>query len=139
MTQEARGRGASVSSSTSASASTYYYPPQMAIPAPAASATQGAQRGTLPAAAALAAAPSPLEHPPGYQQDPTAGEMNRHQRAAQEALEQEEEERRRVPLGGGDNGEGVGVWSSVRGAMAAAGEKIAAAEAQAWSGIRKNM
>lgn len=108
---------------------TTYYPPQMAIPAPASAATQGAQRGTGTAGSAFAAAPSPYEHPPGYHQDPTAGELNRYQRAAQEALEREEEERRR--------GAGTGGWGSVKGAMAAAGEKIAAAEEEIWSRVNK--
>lgn len=97
-----------------------YYPPQMSIPAPAASATQGAQRGT---STAFVAAPSPVEHPPGYQQNPNAGELDQHQRAAQEALEQEEEEKRRA-LGGTSGDREAGVWGSVKGAMMAAGEKI---------------
>lgn len=118
--------------------------------APASSiATQGAQRGTMTSSATAfgaAAAPSPLEHPPGYQQNPNAGELNQYQRAAQEALDREEEERRRRVGGGGAaggvmaglDGEG-GVWGSVKGAMAAAGEKIAAAEEGVWKRINKDL
>lgn len=130
LTQAAGGQ----SSGTGTGAGTSYYPPQMAIPAPPSAATQGAQRGT--AGNAFVPAPSPLEHPPGYQQNPTAGELNQYQRAAQEALEREEQERRRVP-GTGEAGEGGGVWGSVKGAMAAAGEKIAAAEEEIWSRVNK--
>lgn len=132
-----------MSSSTSTSNNPPHYPPQMTIPAPApAVATQGAQRGTTTISApapALAAAPSPLEHPPGYQQDATAGELNRHQRAAQEALEREEQEEGRKWAPGGGDGEGGGVWVSVRGAVAAAGEKLASAEKDVWAKINKGL
>lgn len=104
----------------------------MSIPAPPAAATQGAQRGT---AINFVAAPSPLEHPPGYVQDPHASEMNKYQRAAQEALDREDAERR----GSSGEGEGGGVWGSVKGAVAAAGGKIAAAEEQVWKRINKDL
>lgn len=157
MSHDLRERGDSVTSATSTNGGTtsaQHLPPQMAIPAPAAAiATQGAQRGTsnaatttsfsrnginIPPAPAVAAA-SPLEHPPGYQQDPTAGELNRHQRAAQDALEREEESSSSWAAGGGGDGEGGGVWGSVRGAVAAAGEKLASAEKDVWAKINKGM
>lgn len=136
------------------SSSMYYYPPQMSIPAPPSAATQGAQRGTtagttiafgqaplLHHASAFAAAPAPaaaLDHPPGYTQNPNAGELDRYQRAAQEALEREEQQQRTTRERASSLSEGAeGVWGSVKGAMAAAGEKIAAAEEQVWKTINK--
>lgn len=128
-----------------------YYPPQMSIPAPPSAATQGAQRGTagttisfgqapplLHAAGAAGAASAPLEHPPGYTQNPNAGELDRYQRAAQEALEREEQQQLTTRERASSLSEGAeGVWGSVKGAMAAAGEKIAAAEEQVWKTINK--
>lgn len=105
-----------------------YYPPQMSIPAPPSAATQGAQRGTAGTTVSFG-------HPPGYTQNPNAGELDRYQRAAQEALERDEQARGRASSlsEGADN-----VWGSVKGAMAAAGEKIAAAEEKVWKTINKD-
>lgn len=126
------------------------YPPQMAIPPPAgsstASAAPGAQRGTSTAfVAPPAAGPSPLEHPPGYQQNVHAGEMDRFQRARQDALEAEERERSGSfgslggvgGGGGGGDGADVGVWSSAKKFVATAGEKLAGAEAEVWRRVNK--
>lgn len=132
------------------------YPPQMAIPPPAGSSTASAaapaaQRGTstmaFPAfAAPPAPGPSPLEHPPGYQQNVHAGEMDRFQRARQDALEAEERERSGSfgSLGGGRGGGGglgddgeEGVWSSAKKLVATAGEKLAGAEAEVWRRVNK--
>lgn len=100
----------------------------MSIPAPPSSATQGAQRGTAGTTIAFG-------HPPGYTQNPNAGELDRYQRAAQEALERDEQARGRAS----SLSEGAdGVWGSVKGAMAAAGEKIAAAEEKVWKTINKD-
>lgn len=109
----------------------------MSVPAPPSAATQGAQRGTNAATTIpFGQAPLPLEHPPGYQQNPNAGELDRYQRVAQEALEQDEQARKRAS----SLSEGAeGVWGSVRGAMAAAGEKIAAAEEKVWETINKDL
>ncbi|KAJ4420582.1 hypothetical protein N0V82_004250 [Gnomoniopsis sp. IMI 355080] len=105
-----------------------YYPPQMSIPAPPPAASQGAQRGTAGTTIAFG-------HPPGYTQNPNAGELDRYQRAAQEALERDEQARGRAS----SLSEGAdGVWGSVKGAMAAAGEKIAAAEEKVWQTINKD-
>ncbi|CAN8097068.1 unnamed protein product [Discula destructiva] len=106
-----------------------YYPPQMSIPAPPAAASQSAQRGTATTVS--------FGQAPGYQQNPHAGELDRYQRAAQEALERDERDQaRRASL---SEAAGVdGVWGSVKGAMAAAGEKIAAAEEQVWKRINKD-
>lgn len=118
----------------------------MAIPPPAgsstASAAPAAQRGTSTAfAAPPAAGPSPLEHPPGYQQNVHAGEMDRFQRARQDALEAEERDRSGSfgSLGGGigDGAEGEGVWSSAKKFAASAGEKLAGVEAEVWKRVNK--
>ena len=89
-----------------------------------------------------AAGPSPLEHPPGYQQNVHAGEMDRFQRARQDALEAEERERSGSfgSLGGagsGDAADGEGVWSSAKKLVATAGEKLAGAEAEVWKRVNK--
>ncbi|KUI64813.1 hypothetical protein VM1G_00291 [Cytospora mali] len=115
------------------------YPPQMQIPPPSGTSAplQAAQRGTSTATtSAFAAAPSPLEHPPGYQQNAYAGEMDRYQRARQDALEAEERSRR-GSLGGGDGAAGEGVWDSAKKALMAAGEKLADAEHEVWKRINK--
>ncbi|PSR94242.1 hypothetical protein BD289DRAFT_149571 [Coniella lustricola] len=110
-----------------------FYPPQMSIPAPYAATTQSAQRGTSSAFAAL---PSPLERPPGYQQNPASAHLNQYQQAAQEARDREEYQR----MAGASTGDGeVGVWDSVKGAMMAAGGKIAAAEEEVWKRINKDL
>ena len=111
----------------------------MSIPAPPAAMSQSAQRGTTTIAFGQAAPllASEQQHPQGgYQQNPNAGELDRYQRAAQEALERDEQAAARRPSlsdGGVD-----GVWGSVKGAMAAAGEKIAAAEEEVWKRINKD-
>lgn len=107
----------------------------MSIPAPPAAFTQSAQRGTTIAFGHARHMSS--EHPPGYQQDPTAGELTRYQRAAQEALE-EEQLARRPSLSEEAAGVVDGVWGSVKGVVAAAGEKIAAAEEEVWKRINKD-
>lgn len=88
---------------------------------------------------AFEAGPSPLEHPPGYQQNAYAGEMDRYQRARQDALEAEERRRRSGSLvGGGDGAAGEGgVWGSAKKALLAAGEKIADAETEVWKRLNK--
>lgn len=121
------------------------YPPQMSIPPPAGSSTASApaaQRGTSTAFVAPAAAgPSPLEHPPGYQQNVHAGEMDRFQRARQDALDAEERDRRgsfgSLGGGGGDGADGDSVWSSAKKLVATAGEKLAGAEAEVWKRVNK--
>lgn len=130
------------------------YPAQMNIPPPMGTATgaipQSVQRGTSTAATTttfsggfIPPGPSPLEHPPGYHQDVNADALNRYQRAAQDALEEEERRSRRTSsvsaglagLAGGDGEEGV--WSGAKKMMAAAGEKLAAAEGEVWKRINK--
>lgn len=123
------------------------YPPQMNIPPPtgtsAGATPQSVQRGTsttFPGGGAFVPGPSPLEHPPGYQQDVHADALNRYQRAAQDALEEEESRSRRTSsvtagLMGGDGEDGV--WSGAKKMMAAAGEKLAAAEGEMWKRINK--
>lgn len=124
------------------------YPPQMAIPPPMGSSTSSAaapaaQRGTSTtfAAAPPTIHPSPLEHPPGYQQNVHAGEMDRFQRARQDALEAEERDRRvsfgSLGGGGGDGADGEGIWSSAKKMVATAGEKLADAETEVWKRINK--
>lgn len=113
------------------------YPPQMHIPPPSAAASAGvqaAQRGT--STAPFVAAPSPMEHPPGYQQNVHAGEMDHYQRARQDALEAEERSRSGT-LGGGDGAVGEGVWDSAKKALVAAGGKLADAENEVWKRISK--
>lgn len=86
------------------------------------------------------AGPSPLEHPPGYQQNVNAGEMDRFQRARQDALEAEERDRSGSfgsLGGGGDGAEGEGVWSSAKKLAASAGEKLAGVEAEVWKRVNK--
>lgn len=101
-------------------------------------ALQGAQRGTT---TTFVAAPSPLEHPPGYQQDVNAGELNRYQRAAQDALDEEERKMegtiRRISMGAWDGAglDGEGVWQGAKKMVAVAGEKLAAAEGEVWKRI----
>ncbi|ROW12818.1 hypothetical protein VMCG_00434 [Cytospora schulzeri] len=117
------------------------YPPQMHIPPPSGTSApvQAAQRGTSTATTSgfAAAAPSPFEHPPGYQQNVHAGEMDRYQRARQDALEAEERSRSSSLVGGGDGAAGEGVWDSARKALMAAGEKLADAEHEVWKRINK--
>ncbi|KAI3400921.1 hypothetical protein diail_1128 [Diaporthe ilicicola] len=116
------------------------YPPQMSIPSPAGAALPAAQRGTSTAFMAPAAAPSPLEGPPGYQQNVHAGEMDRFQRARQDALEAEERQRSTSfgsLGGGGDGADGEGIWSSAKKLAATAGEKLAGAETEVWKRINK--
>lgn len=89
-----------------------------------------------------AAGPSPLalEHPPGYQQNVHAGEMDRFQRARQDALDAEERERSGSfgsLGGGGDGADGEGIWSSAKKLAATAGEKLAGAEAEVWKRVNK--
>lgn len=104
----------------------------MSVPAPHAATTQGAERGT---STAFAAAPSPFQHPPGYQQNPGSARLDRYQQAAQEARDREEFQRMaRANTGDGE----TGVWDSVKGAMLAAGGKIAAAEEEVWKRINKD-
>lgn len=124
----------------------------MAIPPPAGSSTASAaapaaQRGTSTAAFVApppaAAGPSPLGHPPGYQQNVHAGEMDRFQRARQDALEAEERDRSGSfgSLGGGggigDGADGEGYWSSAKKLAASAGEKLAGVEAEVWKRVNK--
>lgn len=76
-----------------------------------------------------------------------AGEMDRFQRARQDALEAEERERSgsfgSLGGGGGDggglgaDGEGDGVWTSAKKLVATAGEKLAGAEAEVWRRVNK--
>lgn len=110
----------------------------MSIPAPPSAATQGAQRGTAGTTIAFGQAPLlALEHPPGYTQNPNAGELDRYQRAAQEALERQEQQQQMRERASSLSEGADGVWGSVKGAMAAAGEKIAAAEEKVWKTINK--
>lgn len=85
-------------------------------------------------------APSPLEHPPGYQQDVNADALNRYQRAAQDALEEEERRTGQTSsaAAAGLGGDQEGVWSGAKKMMAAAGEKLAAAEGEVWKRINKD-
>lgn len=107
-----------------------YYPPQMSIPAPAAAASQSAQRGT---ATTISFGQAPAAPAGGGE---VQNHLDRYQRSQQEALERSEQEQRlaraRAPSLSED-----GVWGSVKGAMAAAGEKIAAAEEEVWKRINK--
>lgn len=129
------------------------YPPQMRIPPPSGTTpVQAAQRGTLTTSSATGpnptntnaattsafeAGPSPLEHPPGYQQNAYAGEMDRYQRARQDALDAEERSRSGSLVGGGDGAAGERVWDSAKKALMAAGEKLAGAENEVWKRINK--
>lgn len=112
----------------------------MSIPAPPSATTQGAQRGTAGTTITFGhhQAALPLAHPPGYQQNPNAGELDRYQRAAQEALERDEQAQASRARASSLSEGADGVWGSVKGAMAAAGEKIAAAEEQVWKTINKD-
>lgn len=111
-----------------------YIPPPSGTSAP----VQAAQRGTSTATtSAFAASPSPFEHPPGYQQNVHAGEMDRYQRARQDALEAEERSRSSSLVGGGDGAAGERVWGSAKKALMAAGEKLADAEHEVWKRINK--
>lgn len=132
------------------------YPAQMNIPPPTGTSTgalpQSVQRGTATTttfsglstgAGGFVPGPSPLEHPPGYQQDVNADALNRYQRAAQDALEDEERRTRRTSSAaaaglGGLAGDEDGVWSGAKKMMAAAGEKLAAAEGEVWKRINKD-
>lgn len=129
----------------------------MNIPPPTGTSTgalpQSVQRGTATtttfsgvgagAGGGFVPGPSPLEHPPGYQQDVNADALNRYQRAAQNALEEEERRTRRTSSAaavglGGLAGDEDGVWSGAKKMMAAAGEKLAAAEGEVWKRINKD-
>lgn len=124
------------------------YPPQMNIPPPTGTSTgampQSVQHGTTTTFSGgfVSPGPSPLEHPPGYQQDVNADALNRYQRAAQDALEDEERRTRRTSSAaavglGGLAGDEDGVWSGAKKMMTAAGEKLAAAEGEVWKRVNK--
>lgn len=110
------------------------YPEQMAVPSPT-TAHPARQRGTSTATAPLGtttylgraarlsgpSSPQNLQHPPGYQQNANASELDRYQRSAIEMSSSEEE----------------GMWDTAKKWAGVAGEKLAAAESEVWKRLNK--
>ncbi|KAF2092333.1 hypothetical protein K490DRAFT_61771 [Saccharata proteae CBS 121410] len=108
-------------------------PPQFFIPPPTTDANP-TRSTTAAAAPAHAAYPGPTtlnmgpaptmsavsEHPPGYVQNPYAGDGTAAQRARLEDVKAQEE------------GEGEGVWGSVKGVLGRMGEGLKKGEEEAW-------
>ncbi|KAI1500368.1 hypothetical protein F5X99DRAFT_237635 [Biscogniauxia marginata] len=115
------------------------YPQQISIPSPATS-YPSQQHGT-----STATAPSSLygkqpstslgggqdtqhfQHPPSYQQDTNASELDRYQRSA---IQQNELEAHTA-------GDSEGIWGTARKLAQQTGEKLAAAENEVWKKINK--
>ncbi|KAF3019419.1 hypothetical protein E8E14_012984 [Neopestalotiopsis sp. 37M] len=116
------------------------YPQQMSIPPPT-MAYPAQQSGTMAAApppstttmyssqiGAGSGAQQSLEHPPGYQQNADASELDRYQQSAIRRNESGYEY-------GSDDDEGV--WNSAKKWAQATGEKLVAAETEVWKRINK--
>ncbi|KAH7329359.1 hypothetical protein B0I35DRAFT_420031 [Stachybotrys elegans] len=96
-------------------------PPQMSYPPPTASySAYGGSSTSI-------AVDTDFSHPPGYQQNVHASELNSNQRVAYNASAMENSQ--------GLNGEGV--WDTARKWATAAGESLAAAEGEVWKRINK--
>lgn len=104
------------------------YPQQMTIPPPI-MAYPAQQSGTATAFSPVYGSQAPadqcLEHPPGYQQNVTASELDRYQRSVMERSESEYQS---------DDG----VWNTAKKWAQATGEKLAAAEKEIWKKINKD-
>lgn len=127
----------------------------MGIPPPTVptTASRGATSTTMPPpmGAPSAHAPIPvgqpqaggdLNHPPGYQQNINAGEMNSNQRAA--AQQYGNNSTSGYGQGGGGQGyygggeaDGESYWDSAMKFAKTAGEKLSAAESEVWKRINK--
>lgn len=122
-----------------------YYPPQMSIPPPtsayaaqpphASTATTTTPSGSYPASIPEAGARRSLEHPPGYQQNVYASEMNSDQRRAQEAANYSSGTQDGKESMAGIDTENV--WNTAKKWLGQAGEKISEAEAEVWRKINK--
>ena len=131
-------------------------PPQMSIPPPTA-AYNYSQRGTstttvpppptrtlptyLPGASPAeigigsgGGGGGDLSHPPGYQQDAMASDMNQAQRAAHEYSASHAVQGHGYGGGGGDDDD-EGVWNSAKKWIQDAGAKVAEAESEVWKRI----
>ncbi|KAI1842825.1 hypothetical protein JX265_002638 [Neoarthrinium moseri] len=117
-------------------AATMPYPQQMSIPPPT-MAYPAQQTGTSTAAAPSSAftglgtghglgQAESLQHPPGYQQNVNASELDKYQRSA--VLRNDSDQ-----LSDADEG----VWNSAKKWAQATGEKLAAAETEIWKKINK--
>ncbi|KAI1180335.1 hypothetical protein F4777DRAFT_311550 [Nemania sp. FL0916] len=120
---------------TRAPAATMPIPHQMAIPSPAAP-QPSQQRGTFSAATESSSpysVPLPsatgggdtrgFSHPPGYQQNASASQLNQYQRSAMEQPEADD---------GGD-----GIWGAAKKLAQQTGERLAAAESEVWKKINR--
>ncbi|OTB07984.1 hypothetical protein M426DRAFT_317487 [Hypoxylon sp. CI-4A] len=113
------------------------YPQQMSIPAPTVP-YPSQQRGTsmIPGPTATYSSQGPtalggplapsLQHPPGYQQNANASELDRYQRSA---IQQSELE--------GQTDDSGGYWESAKKWAQQTGGKLAAAEQEVWKKINK--
>lgn len=122
------------------------YPPQMSIPPPtsaygvqlphSSTTTTTTPLGSYPASIPEAGAQRcSLEHPPGYQQNQYASEMTSDQRRAHEAANYSfTSQENKETIAGVDT---ESVWNTAKSWLGQAGEKISAAEAEAWRKINR--
>lgn len=123
-----------------------YYPPQMGIPPPtAASHPPPTSTTNVPSSSYPVGLPSSddgrrsLEHPPGYQQNTYAADLNPDQRRAHEASANTTSLGLPPPTSSQNRSsfEEESIWNTAKNWAQQAGEKLSAAEAEVWKKINK--